>query len=255
MADYLDIDAARSLPGLRLALTAGVPGPFGETARYFFEVKKIPYVRVRQVPMLTDVAMRDWTAQTSAPVAVYEDERPRSSWVGILYLAERLAPAPLLIPEDADERIRMFGLCHEMCGDTGFLWQRRLMLIHTATQAGADGGVLAHLGRKYGYSAETGAAASARSAAILRTLSAQLVSQRDRGSRFFVGHALSAADLAWAASSAMLEPLPADVCPMPETLRAGYTPPPGEVCDAADPILLEHRDFIYRERIGLPLDF
>ena len=255
MADYVEIDAARSLPGLRLALTAGVPGPFGEAARYFFEIKKVPYVRVRQVPMVSDVAMRQWTAQTSAPVAVYEDERPRSSWVEILYLAERLAPTPRLIPEHAEDRVRMFGLCHEICGDLGFLWQRRLMLIHTAEQAGGDaGGVLSHLGRKYGYSRATGEAATARSAAILRTLSAQLRAQRDRGSRFFVGDAVSAVDLQWAASSAMLDPLPPEVCPMPDALRAGYTAPPGEVRDAADPVLLEHRDFIYRELIGLPLD-
>ncbi len=255
MADYIDVEKARGLDGLRLVLTAGVPGPFGEAARYVFDVKKIPYTRVVQVPMQTDAALADWTAQTSAPVAVYEDERPRSSWVEILYLAERMSAKPRLIPEDSQERMRMFGLSHEICGDLGFGWQRRLMLIHQAMQADADpSGVLGHLGRKYGYTAETGKAAASRATEILRTLSSELSRQRERGSRFFVGDALSASDLHWAAFAAMLEPLPSDLLPIPEGLRAGYTLTNPEALAAADPILLEHRDFIYREFIGLPVD-
>ena len=53
----------------------------------------------------------------------------------------------------------------------------------------------------------------------------------------------------------MLEPLPQDVCPMPEMLRTGYLATEPELRKAADPILLEHRDFMYEEVIGLPLDF
>jgi glutathione S-transferase len=170
-----------------------------------------------------------------------------------LYLAERLSSRPPLIPARPEERMRMFGLCHEIAGDLGFGWQRRLMMVH-ATSGAAGMEVMAHLGRKYGYSAETGAAAPARSAEILRTLSARLVAQQEAGSRYFVGDALSAADLYWAAFAAMLEPLPEADCPLPAMLRAGYTAP-SEVREAAHPLLLEHRDFVYREHIGLPLDF
>jgi glutathione S-transferase len=255
MAEYVEIEAARSMPGLRLVLSAGVPGPFGEAARYCFEVKKIPYLRVRQIPLASDAALLAWTAQTSAPVAVFERERPRSSWVEILYLAERLSSHPPLVPALPEQRMRMWGLCHEIAGDLGFGWQRRLMMVHAMTASGAPGAeVMAHLGRKYGYSAETGAAAGECSAEILRTLSAQLVAQQKTGSRYFVGDALSAADLYWAAFATMLEPLPEADCPLPAMLRAGYAAPK-EVRDAAHPILLEHRDFIYREHIGLPLDF
>ena len=255
MADYVEIDAARTMPGLRLVLSAGVPGPFGEAARYGFDVKKIPYVRVRQIPLASDAALLAWTAQTSAPVAVYERERPRSTWVEILELAERLAPEPRLIPRDPDERMRMWGLCHEIAGEGGFGWQRRLMLVHGAVGANADpGGVMAHLGRKYGYSPETGAAAPERSAEILRTLSAQLVAQQRAGSRYFVGDALSAADLYWAAFAIMLEPLPEPDCTLPPMLRAMYAAPP-PVREAAHPLLLEHRDFVYRTHLRLPLEY
>ena len=165
MAEYVEIEAAKQMTGLRLVLSAGVPGPFGEAARYCFEVKRIPYVRVRQTPLASDAALLAWTAQTSAPVAVYEQERPRSSWVEILQLAERLAPEPALIPRDPEQRMRMWGLCHEIAGDGGFGWQRRLMLVHGAIVSGAPGAeVMAHIGRKYGYSAESGAAAAERSA-------------------------------------------------------------------------------------------
>jgi glutathione S-transferase len=254
MAEYVDIEPARSMHGLRLVLSQGVPGPFCEAARYCFDVKKVPYVRVRQVPMASDAALLAWTAQTSAPVAVYERERPRSSWVEIVHLAERLSPEPRLIPHDSEARMRMWGLCHEIAGDGGFGWQRRLMLVHGALAANADpGGVMAHLGRKYGYSPETGAAAPARSAEILRTLSAQLVAQRQRGSRYLVGDALSAADLYWAAFAIMLEPMPEADCSLPPMLRAMYAAP-SPVREAAHPLLLEHRDFVYRAHLALPID-
>jgi len=143
--NYIDIAEARGASGLRLVLTAGVPGPWGESAKYIFHVKKLSYLPVRQTPGESEAALREWTAQTSAPVAVYEDERPRSSWAEILYLAERLAPEPALIPADPEERIEMFGLCHEICGDQGFGWQRRLMLLHPALASGQGDSVTALL--------------------------------------------------------------------------------------------------------------
>jgi hypothetical protein len=51
----------------------------------------------------------------------------------------------------------------------------------------------------------------------------------------------------------MIEPLPEEQCPMPAGLRGLYTAT-GPVRDALDPALLAHRDFIYREHIGLPVD-
>lgn len=254
MPSYVEIEEARQLDGPLLVLTAGVPGPYGEAAKYVFAVKGIDYTPVRQVPGESDEALRDWTGQTSAPVAIFPDDRPRSSWVEILYLAESIAPEPRLIPADPEERMRMFGLCHEMAGDRGFGWQRRLMLLHPAITAGV-GGVPELLGRKYGYTPETGEAAARHSAEILETLSRQLLSQRERGSRFMVGDDLSAADLYWAAFSEMLDPLPHEQCPMNAGMRSAYTLADPDVRKAADPILLEHRDFVFDAYLELPLDF
>ena len=85
---YIDIDEARGRSGLRLVLTAGVPGPWGEAAKAIFRVKGIPFVPVRQTIGVHDETLLAWTRQTSAPVAMYEDERPRSGWAEILFLAE-----------------------------------------------------------------------------------------------------------------------------------------------------------------------
>ncbi len=247
MAKYISIEEAREHPGLRLVLSSRVPGPWGEAAKALFHVKNIPYTKVEQRPGKSDAELRAWTAQTSAPVALYEDERPRSGWADILSLAERLMPEPSLIPAEPAERVLMFGLANEICGEGGFAWQRRLMLLEPMLAGGARQGVPALLGQKYGYSPAAAKAAPARTGEILATLSSQLREQRERGSRFFVGAALSALDLYWATFAAMLDPLPPQLCPMDEGLRTGYTLTDPELLAAADPLLLQHRDFIYDE--------
>src|SRR3546814_5254587 len=79
----------------------------------------------------SDVCSFDlWTAQTSGPVAIWQDERPRSTWLEQHYLAERLAPEPRLIPADLDDRTLMFGLCNELCSENGFGWNLRLKTTH-----------------------------------------------------------------------------------------------------------------------------
>jgi hypothetical protein len=70
----------------------------------------------------------------------------------------------------------MFGLAHEICGEDGLGWARRLQLIH----AGAFGDRASqYLGRKYGYrDPAAGEAATARVVALLRLPA--LLEHRDR---------------------------------------------------------------------------
>jgi glutathione S-transferase len=250
--DYVDAERAMGMRGLRLALTEGVPGPWSESAKYLFQVKRVPYTPVRQVLGEPNESLRRWTGHANAPIAVYDDEAPRTQWAEILALAERLGSGPSLIPEDPELRLRMFGLATEICGQQGFGWQRRLMLL---AQLGTGTDTTRTLGDRYGYQPAAVAAAPARAAEILTLLSAQLRAQRARGSRYFVGDALTALDLYWAAFAAMLEPLPDDVCKMPGYVRAIYPLREPDVRAAADPMLLEHRDFIYQKFLTLPLDF
>lgn len=260
MSDYVDPEQARDLPGLRLVLTTGVPGPWGEAAKSIFYVKKISYTRVRQEGGLTNDALVDWTGQANAPQAVLDDEPARSGWAEILFLAERMSPDPMLIPSDPRERALAFGLAHEICGEDGFGWNRRLQLLHPMmSMPDADTNPalesVRRLAARYGYGPERVAAADRRVSEILGLFSEQLAAQKKAGSDFLVGSQLSAVDIYWATFAAMLRPLPPEQCPMPDMLRAAYggiTPATEAVLDEA---LIDHRDQIYERYLELPLVF
>jgi glutathione S-transferase len=256
---YLEPNEARSLPGLRLALTTGTFAPWSEAAKSIFAVKGIAYVPVAQYAGQENRDLVDWTGSRNAPVAVYADERPCEGWAEILLLAERLAPTIPLLPVDAADRALVFGLSHEICGEEGFGWTRRCMMfgrILDAVRAGAEiePGLRAML-RDYRITEATSAAAPSRAAKILRMLAARLHAQRTTGSRYLVGDRLTACDLYWACFAAMVEPLPQAVNPMPERIRRLYVDVGPVLAEARDPILFEHRDFIYATHLTLPLDF
>lgn len=257
MPRYVEIEEARNMPGLRLVLSPGVPGPWSEAAKGIFYVKKIAYVPVRQ-RMGIDPVLREWTAQDSAPVAIYDQERPRSTWIEQLYLAERIAPQPALIPPPLQQRLLMFGYCNEICGESGFGWSKRLLLFHSGlTAPGARDEELAPtrvLAAKYGYDPAKVDQARARVVEILRGLSARIEEQRKRGSRYFIGDQLSALDIYWAAFCGIINPMPDELCPMAPFYRQIYTNTDPAIAAAASPLLYEHRDFIYREHLELPVD-
>jgi len=255
MAKFVDVEEGRAQGGLRLVLTTGVPGPWGEAAKGILHVKRLPYTRVRQDLGGANEALAAWTGQTSAPVAVWNDERPRTTSLEILFLAERLAPDPPLLPDDADERARMLGYVHEIIGENGFGWSRRLLLLHQALSLSGDAApeTIRRMADKYGYTPEAVEAAPWRVIAILRMLAAQLDRQRLAGKPFLIGDRLSALDVYWATFAALLEPLPDAQCPMDPGLRYVYTAT-GPVREALDPALLAHRDFVYREYLELPVD-
>ncbi len=201
--------------------------------------------------------LRQLTAQESAPVAFYNDERPRSTWPEQLYLAERLSPDPPLIPQSMEERVRMFGWCNELAGENGLGWSRReIIFSRTLASAKADdqrSAPMRAMARKYHYSAESAQAASQRIVEILRGLSELIAEQKQRGSNFLIGDRLSALDIMWAAFAALIKPLPEALCPMAPGMRAGFTNDDPAIDAAASPLLMEHRDFIYRQYLELPL--
>ena len=257
MADYIDIEQAKLLSGLRLVLPPGRPNPWGEALKGFCHVKKIPYARVRKAQG-HDAALQTWTSQGSAPVAVWNDERPRSTWIEQLYLVERLTPEPALIPTNIEDRAVMFGYSNELCGENGFGWSRRLMLLDlTLTNPQSDDTArtfASYMGGKYGYDRAAADAAPTRVAGILRLLDRRLAQQRAAGSRFFLGERLSALDIYWATFATLIQPLPPDLCPIPEPVRASFTNTNPVVAAAVTPELLAHRDFVYHEYLELPMN-
>lgn len=269
--DYVSIADARKLSGLRLVLGAyTIPGPWREACKGLFHVKGIPYIPV----VTADAGKSDlaigmggsqteliaWTGQASAPVAIWNDERPRSSWIDQLNLAERLNPEPALIPANIADRVLMFGLINELAGENGIAWQKRLLMVHgplTTLPPGAEGrAFFEFLGAKYGYSAALAEAGARRIVDILNTLDAQLASQQRAGRQYLVGASFSAVDIYWATFCGLIDPMPAARCPMADSFRGGaYGNDNADVARALSPALLAHRDMIYEQHLELPIVF
>lgn len=268
--EYLSIAEARRRPGLRLVLGAyTVPGPWREACKGIFHVKGVPFLSVTTAGAGradgdfgmagADRELFEWTGQSSAPVAVWNDERPCSTWNEQLLLAERLAPTPSLVPQAVEDRGLMFGLANELCGRDGFGWTKRVAMIHANLATLADGhparAFWTHMAAKYGYTPAAGEAAPARLARIVRAFARRLERQHDAGHRYFIGDRLSALDIYWSTFVAMLAPMDEARCPMASAFRAAYTNPDPEVQQALTPLLVAHRDFIYREHLELPVRF
>ena len=75
--DYVSVEEGRKLPGLRLVLSPGSPNPWAEGAKAIFHLKGLAYVAVAQQPGMPNEALQAWTGQTSSPVAILDDEKPR----------------------------------------------------------------------------------------------------------------------------------------------------------------------------------
>lgn len=250
---YIDVDEAIARRGLRMVVVGDVPSPWGEAAKGILHIKRIEWAAVRLA--YDSEPLKEWAGQRSGPVAIYENERPRAGWAEILLLAERLAPAPSLVPDDAAERALMFGLAHEICGEAGLGWSRRLQLIHLGLQkaGGFPERVAKYLAKKYGYTPEVGAAAGERVASLIRMLVARLKAQREAGSAYYIGAALTAVDIYSATFAGMFRPLPHEQCPMEASTRAAFEVHDAAIDAALDPILLDHRDRIYATFLELPL--
>jgi len=67
-------------------------------------------------------------------------------------------------------------LAHEICGEQGLAWSRRLQLIHAGldNNGGFPERVSKYLAKKYGYGPEAGANSGSRVADVLRMLASRL---------------------------------------------------------------------------------
>ena len=256
MSDYLEVEAAKLLSGLRLVLSRYTPGPWGEAAKNIFNVKGIPYVRVSQYAGLPNEELKAWTGMNNAPIAIYNDEAPVGTWYGILNLAERLSAEPPLIPAYEEERARMFGLCHEVCGEDGLTWNRRLIMVAAWDKFGtpADAPMRNKMKAQYGHSDAALKRANSRVLAILRHLTDTVRRQKEKGSPYLIGNRLSAADIHFSTSLATMAPLPPDQCEMDKGIRAIYETNEPEIVAALDPVILKFREYQYEKHLSLPLD-
>lgn len=253
MVEFVSVEEAKRRPGLRVVMVGTVPSPWGEAAKGILFHKEIPYVATRLGAEAAAVA--EWTGCDSAPIAVFEKEKPRTGWAEILLLAERLQAKNPLIPANPEDRALLFGLAHEICGEDGLGWARRLSSVHHGMTSGEGFGkpVAEYLGKKYGYRSDAGAAAGVRVLELLAMFARRIKAQRQAGSRYLIGDSLSAADIYLATFLALFAPLPDEQCPIPEMFRAAFSAMDDATRAALDPVLLEHRDRIYAEHLELPL--
>lgn len=252
--EYFEVEQARTMPGIKLALTrGGVPAPWSESAKHIFRCKKIPFVPVVQRPGKPNEELVAWTGSRNAPIAIHDGTSPKANWLDILSLAERLAPEPALVPAEHNARMQVLGLSAEICSEGGFGWSRRLMMLSQYSKT--DAGRASVLAAAYEDTPENIERAPQRCADILDALAERLQDQARRGSPFLVGDTLSACDLYWTCFSQMVAPLPPNLAPIHPAMFASYADIGPVLASHLHPILLKHRDFIYRDFIGLPLDW
>jgi glutathione S-transferase len=253
-AEWVGIEEARKLPGLRLLVIRDVPSPWSQAAKAILRVKQIPYTLVQRARSDPPGALEAWTGQASFPAAMYEQERPRTGWAEILLLAERLQPAPALVPSDPEQRAFCFGLCHEICGEMGLGWCRRLEGVAAGMRQTPPDPIAGWLGGKYGYSPESAALAPGRVRDVLALLGELLAQSSARGGQYLLGAELTALDLYWATFCNLISPLPPEQLTIPERMRPLFTSPDPAIHELLRKTgLLAHRDRIYREHLELPV--
>lgn len=250
--EYLNIEQGRAASGLRLVLTKGMPGPWAEAAKAIFNVKDIDFSPIEQIAAQPNDELQKWTGQTTAPVAVYNDEPVRYSWLDILMLAERLAPLPALLPSQMESRALVIGLCREIAGEDGLGWNRRLLMLAPAMAMEEPPQEMQRMADKYGWSDAAGKAAANKLKDILDGFTLRL---RQAKSPYVVGDELTAADIFLANFMGMFKPLSPELNPMPEFLRKLYSATIPEIESHLSPELFAHRDQMYAEHLPTPLQF
>ena len=252
MTRYTSITHAKHAPGLRLACLRGVPSPWAEAAKGIFYVKGLDCQYAAQSQDEPDGALVAWAGDVGIPVVAYENEKLRTGWVEILLLAERLQPELALIPAGAAERATLFGPAHEVCGEMGFGWAYRLLMIAQSLDHGGEAnfpaGVANYLAPKYGFNPTHAGVAKARVIDIL-----VMLSERIAGRRYLLGTSLTALDIYWATFANLILPLPEADLPAVPMIRAAYTCHDTDILAAVSAELRALQKRIYETHLELPV--
>ena len=252
MSRYVSITQARTAPGLRMASLRGVPSPWTEAARGIFRVKGLACQYAAQSKEDPDGALAAWAGEVGIPVVAFENEKLRTGWAEILLLAERLMPEPALIPARAEDRALLFGLAHEICGEMGFGWAYRLLMIQQSLGHGGETSLPSNVGNylagKYGFNPTHTRAAKARVLDLLR-----MFSERIAGRQYLLGDALTALDIYWATFANLILPLPESELPAAPMIRAAYTCRDADILGAVSEELRALQRRVYETHLELPV--
>jgi len=164
-----------------------------------------------------------------------------------------------LIPEDAADRIRLFGVGHEIAGEGGLGFSERLVMIHGSFASnGAEGFPMAaakYLAPKYGYDESRFSAAKKRVIEVLDLLHRMVEKSRSEGRMYLLGTRLSALDLYLATFLTPIVGVSEQECPgmMPQ-LRPAFAYLKKEVGHAVTEELAAHRDLIFERHLVRPIE-
>ncbi len=250
--EYLTVEEAKNKTGLRLVLTAGVPGPFGEAAKALFRHHNVEYLPVRQVGGRDNPELVAWTRHRNAPIALYNDEAPRVRWLEILDLAERLGDGPSLYPVAIDDRIKMVGLINEIAGEYSLIWYARILMLHeTVLAVGEEKARRNPMLQDYRYDANSVDYAKQRVSDVAAYLTDHIRQCKDD---YLIADQFTAADIYFAYISNIFAPQPHEINPMPDGLRKSYQVL-AKILGEFDPVLVEFRDRIFEKHLELPVTF
>ncbi len=186
-------------------------------------------------------------------MVAYENEKLRTGWAEILLLAERLKPEPALIPARAEDRATMFGLSHEICGEMGFGWAYRLLMIQQSLDHGGETGFPVERGELPGAEVRLQSDPHA-GREDARDRYSRMLSERIAGRRYLLGDVVDRArhllgdvcesDHA-AAGERMLPAMP--------MIRAAYTCHDADILGAVSDELRALQQRIYETHLELPV--
>ena len=210
--EFITLEAAAAMTtGTRVTFIPGVPALYSEALKNICFVKGIPLIRALHPMLGIDEAtgkdrqapLYELTSQTGLPTMFHNEERPRNVWTEQLALAEQIGAAgtPNLLPSDYALRAEVFGLSAVILAEDGYIWNMRIL---------GD----SPLARKYGYSEAASAAALDKMVAVIKLIGDRLVAQAQRGSRYLVGGALTAADIYWATMCMSVIVPPPEIMPL-----------------------------------------
>jgi len=248
MSKFVSITDIREAKGLRMTVLRGVPSPWTEAAKGIFHAKGLNCLYGAQADSDPPQAIAHHYGNSSVPVVLYDNEKPRTGWPEILILAERLSDSTPLIPDDAEDRVDLFGVAHEICGEMGLGWAQRLVMIGDTTSVAFPAGVSRYLAGKYGHNPVHAESAHRRVASILRMLSNRL-----EQSDYLVANQFTAADIYWATFANLLIPLPESLMQTTPMIRSAYACQDERLLDAISTRLAAHQRRIYEEFLELPV--
>ncbi len=254
--EFVDVDRARSAPGVRIVVSGLVPTPWSEATKELLRIAQVPVLAVRRMRDAAEVTA--WTGVDNVPVVFHDAEPPRTHWAAITSLAARLAGPEVLMPEEVAARAETMGLLDLIAGEDGIGWNARLAIIHASiTSDGTRGWPLPvgrYLAKRYGYTPEAAACGRTRIGRQLQLLRDRLVTQHRLGHAYLGGGRISALDIYLATFLTPLMPIAEKDCPnLAPALRHAFGAAHEELGHFVPVELSAHREMMFERHLAWPI--